>query len=241
MVLTNDQMGKVKMKKGKGFTLIELVVVIAIIGVMMSFVLPSISGVMERSRRSAAQNCLKKIADAYLMYREDKGSFVKIDGSAINNIKEFALTLAQEGFLNDPNCYVFPSDSLAQSTNKVKRNTLVHGNGIAEVDCWGTNNTSDNSFSVFIAIDIPDSCQPNTTPIAWTRGLEDSGNWSSANGVFGVKGGFIAFLDGKVKWFDNVVNKLMKYDMTTTTSKISDTLPAGCVIIKGSGRTAVTH
>jgi prepilin-type N-terminal cleavage/methylation domain-containing protein len=237
MILTNDQMGKVKMKKGKGFTLIELVVVIAIIGVIMSFVLPSISSVMERSRRSAAQNCLKKIADAYLMYREDKGSFVKTDGSAIGNINEFALTLAQEGFLNDPNCYVFPSDSLAQSTNKAKKTTIVHGDGVTRTDCWGTGPFTEDSFSVCIAIDLPDSCQPNTTPIAWTRELGEDGYWSDTKGVFGKKGGFIAFLDGKVKWFDNVVNKLMKADMTATTSKIQEALPTGYVIIKGSGRT----
>jgi hypothetical protein len=109
------------------------------------------------------------------------------------------------------------------------------GDGKKEVvDCWGSRTLTENSFSVLIAIDIPDSCQPNTTPIAWTRGVGTGGEWSSTNGVFGTKGGFIAFLDGKVKWFDNVVNKLMKYDMTTTVSKINSTLPLGCKIISGA-------
>jgi prepilin-type N-terminal cleavage/methylation domain-containing protein len=221
----------------ESFTLIELVVVIAIMGVLMAFVLPSIGSVMERSRKSASQNCMRQIANAYIMYRESNGSFVKSDGGVINNLSDFALALAQEGLLNDPNCYVFPSDALARSTNKVKKNTIVHGDGKEFTKCW-TNANADNNFSIFIIIDLPDSCQPNTTPIAYTRGLkegENGGDWDDANGVFGSKGGFIAFLDGKVKWFDDVKGKLMKADMTSTTNDIKATLPAGYKILRGGG------
>ncbi|MDR0418268.1 MAG: type II secretion system GspH family protein [Puniceicoccales bacterium] len=207
-----------------GFTLIELIVVIAIIGILMAFVLPSISGVLERSRRSAAQNSLKQIANAYIMYREENGGFSKLDGNAVNDVKDFALVLAQSGFLNDPNCYIFPSDAAARSINKIKRNTIVHGDGKTFTECW-TQTGRDDCFSVFIAIDLPESCLPNTTPIAFSRGLCDEN----------AKSGFIAFLDGKVKWFDDITKKLMKYDMTEAVSTIEDALPRGCKILKGSG------
>ncbi|MDR1366386.1 MAG: type II secretion system GspH family protein [Puniceicoccales bacterium] len=210
-------------RENRGFTLIELIVVIAIIGVLMAFVLPSIGGALDRSRKSAAQNSLKQIANAYIMHLEDNGGFSYSNGNPITNIVDFALVLAQSGLLNDPNCYIFPSDAQARSTNKVKKNTIVHGDGKTFTNCWTTDNT-DTCFSVFIVIDLPESCQPNTTPIAFSRGLYS-----------GDKSGFIAFLDGKVKWFDDVAGKLMKYDMTATVNSITDALPPGCRVIKGSG------
>jgi type IV pilus assembly protein PilA len=182
------------MSKCKGFTLIELIVVISILGVLMSFVVPSISGVIERSRRSNALNCMKKLADGYLAYRELNGTYIRMDGYPVDSVRDFATLLAQEGLLNDPNCYVFSCDARANSVNKPKNNTIVHADGKTFADCW--ENTSDiNSFSVNIIIDLPDSCRPNTTPIAYTRGLGSGGTWSEA-GPFGAKGGFIAFLDG---------------------------------------------
>jgi type II secretory pathway pseudopilin PulG len=74
-----------------------LIVVISIIGVLMAFVLPSIGGVIERSRRTNAQNCVKQLANAYLMYREDKGDFYHESGQLVSSIREFAEMLAKAG------------------------------------------------------------------------------------------------------------------------------------------------
>ena len=48
----------------KGFTLIELMIVIAIIGVVSAIAYPSYSSYMEKSRRSDAKISLTKMADA---------------------------------------------------------------------------------------------------------------------------------------------------------------------------------
>jgi prepilin-type N-terminal cleavage/methylation domain-containing protein len=234
-----NQMG---MKKKNGFTLVELIVVISIVGVLMAFVLPSISGVLERSRKSNAQNCLKQIVNAYLMYREDKGDIdpstpLVTDGwgkETVRNIKLFAMLMAQEGLLNDAHSYIFPSDSLAKSKNTVQKDMIVHADGVTYADCWSSDADSEG-FSINIVLGLSNNCQSNTTPIAFTRGLKSDGTWDETSGVFGKKGGFVAFLDGRVKWFDNVTGKLMKADMTDTTSNLREAIPAGATIIGGGG------
>jgi hypothetical protein len=89
---------------------------------------------------------------------------------------------------------------------------------------------------VNIVVDLPDSCPVNTTPIIYTRGLGSDGRWSEGDGVFGQKGGFIAFLDGQVKWFDSVGDKLMRADMTATTSNIKEAVPSDSKILSASFR-----
>ncbi|MDR1303099.1 MAG: type II secretion system GspH family protein [Puniceicoccales bacterium] len=213
------------MSKKNGFTLVELIVVISIIGVLMAFVLPSIGGVLERSRRANAQNCIKQLANAYLIYREDKGDFYDEHGP-LTYISGFAEMLAKEGLLNDPNCYVFSSDAQARAVNKPSKDTIVHADGQSPTYCFWN-----SVFSINIVINLSDSCPPNTTPIIYTRGLNGDGMWDESNGVFGKKGGFIAFLDGQVKWFDNVSGKLMRADMTAATSDIREAIPSDAVVL----------
>ena len=50
-----------KMKEQKGFTLIELMIVIAIIGILAAIAIPQFSAYRKRSYNSAAQSDLKHI------------------------------------------------------------------------------------------------------------------------------------------------------------------------------------
>lgn len=186
-------------KSHRGFTLVELVVVICIIGILIAFVLPGIGGAIERSHRASAMNSLREIAKAYKIYRQDNGDFTATE---VTTIRDFALRLAQEGLLNDPNSYVFSWDGVATRLNTPRRDTIVRADGTTYSECWNET-TTDNAFSLGVVVGLDESCPEDTTPLAYTRGLGEDGRWTN-DGVFGSQGGLVVFLSGQVKWFEEV-------------------------------------
>ena len=62
-------------KKRFGFTLVELLVVISIIGVLVGLLLPAVQAARESGRRANCLNNEKQIALAMLSYESEKGTF----------------------------------------------------------------------------------------------------------------------------------------------------------------------
>ncbi|MDD3067126.1 MAG: prepilin-type N-terminal cleavage/methylation domain-containing protein [Candidatus Gracilibacteria bacterium] len=68
------------LKNRKGFTLIELIVVIVVIGIMSATMLPKIMGAPSRARDSGRIHDLSNLAVALQQYYTDKGAYPLVAG-----------------------------------------------------------------------------------------------------------------------------------------------------------------
>ncbi|MDO6420320.1 type IV pilin protein [Amphritea sp. 2_MG-2023] len=101
----------------KGFTLIELMITIAIIGILASIAYPSYMSYIVDGRRTDAQEAMLSFANAMERHKTETMSYIgAADGGADTGV---------------PNGVVFPSQAPVDSANKFYNLTIVSSSSLA--------------------------------------------------------------------------------------------------------------
>lgn len=95
------------MRRGRGFTLIELIVVMAIVALLTSIVAPRYFNALQKGRETALQQSLTTLRDAIDQYAADKGRYPDslqqlAEARYIRELPEDPLTGSRESWVELP-------------------------------------------------------------------------------------------------------------------------------------------
>ena len=190
------------------FTLIELLTVIAIIGILAAIVIPTVGTVREKAQRAVDSNNLREILKAAQIYAGDNQDRlpdpVNIPNATLNAAQvafKWPGILAKNNILTDPSFYFAKNDSAFSGTYP----TFIINPSAARNSLHPSFTNSRSPSWTFVG--GVRMSHPSTTPVIWTRGLRNNGTWSPTSGVYNETGGFIAFLGGNIGFYADTTNR----------------------------------
>ncbi len=215
-------------KHSKGFTLVELLIVIAIIGVLAGLIFPSLTKVLNVGGQVKSMNNARNIANAWMSYAKT-GSRVHVINKP--DIYQWIAVLAEKQDLNNPSVWILDFDPAVASA---RSNQAMPISVVNKIGMTSKLNPEFKAFPISweVANNVPTTAKA-TTPLVWTRGLKSNGTWDEETGVFGAEGGHIAFVDAHVEWYTSLRDEdtgqglLNAYNRTNRTYNIAHAIKGG--------------
>ena len=170
----------------RGFTLVELLVVIAIIAVLIALLLPAVQSAREAARRTSCSNNLKQVGLATQMYRD------------VKRVQKKRMTLPTKFELGDWSYRMRPG---LRSPNDPAAKPETFGlqamlgpymeNGVAGWICPSQQDQfrrNENTYAFSIVYKITDVDPPNQTRDAQLQRQSDSWTWDNTDIQAGLSG-----------------------------------------------------
>lgn len=129
------------MKKKFSFTLVEILTVVAIIGILAGMTLGITSYVGERNREVQTQTTIKMLEMALEQYKTKHGSYPLINGAPNNTITDpyFKLPLSSSNANELSKLFTDISYDSSNNITGIKGlNIIVQGNNVIILDGWGS-------------------------------------------------------------------------------------------------------